>query len=113
MEMMTAIFLGLIVIVGCIMRHIFFKNRSISNFDSYMARYLENIEWWNLKSEDTCEYQIEVLFDKNNLNRAIVSAFDYVEKTKYNYLLTRQDSLPNRVKRIGVEKICFGKVGLP
>ena len=113
MEMMTIIFCGLIIVVACITRHIFFKNRGISTFDSYMARYLGNLEWWNLKSEDTCEYQMEVLFDKNNLNRAIVSAFNYVEKTKYNYLLTRQDSLPNHVKRIGVEKICFGKVGLP
>lgn len=113
MEVTTAFFFGLIIVTAFIVKHMFLKNHGMSPFDSYMIQTLENIEWWNLKSENNCEYWIKVSFDENNLNRAVVSAFDYVGKTKYNYLLTRCSSLPNRVKRLGVEKICFGKVGLP
>ena len=43
--------------------------------------------------------------------KLIVDKLD-ANKTQYTYVVSRGKS-KNKVKRLGVEKICFGKVGLP
>ena len=86
------------------------KLDAISSFDSYVFSKLQMSEWWELQNEDNCEFKLR--FFPENDNSFFVSAYDYINKTQYTYVVSRGKS-KNKVKRLGVEKICFGKVGLP
>lgn len=86
------------------------KLDAISSFDSYVFSKLQMSEWWELQNEDNCEFQLR--FSPKNENCFFVSAYDYFAKTRYNYIVSRGKT-KNIVRRLGVEKICFGKVGLP
>ena len=111
MESITMFFLG-VMLVAFGARFFFSKrNIGVSPFDQYMMQKLKNTEFWNLQDEDTCEYRLRVSLDGKS--RVSVQVYDYVNRTKYSYLVSQKDNLENNVRRLGYEKICIGKVGLP
>lgn len=69
------------------------------------------MEFWNLQDEDTCEYKLRVSPDGKS--RVSIQVYDYVNRIRYSYLVSKKDDLENNVRRLGYEKVCIGKVGLP
>ena len=110
MNAVTMFFIGTIF-VFLIVRAFFSKrNISVSPFDLYMMQKLTNTEFWNLQNENTCEYNLYI--SPSGQRRVFVSVYDYVNCIRYSYVVN-SDGFKNKVKRLGYEKVCVGKVGFP